>query len=81
MNYLRMHSKERKEKALAEDKKNSQCAGKTEYNSYHEADRALKLCKRRAPVLIYRCEFCHKWHIGNSTQKLARKTRKANGDH
>jgi hypothetical protein len=56
------------------------CEGKPKYETHSEAQTKLDYCTRkRDPVRIYRCEFCHKWHIG-SKNRLEKKFTKTYAD-
>lgn len=44
------------------------CQGKRAYNTRNEARESLRAERRRFPKLafdIYRCQICHKWHVGH----------------
>jgi hypothetical protein len=50
------------------------CKGKVHYNSRKDADHARRLSvvkyQPNRAVNVYRCPFCHKWHIGHSRMRI-----------
>lgn len=48
----------------------SSCVGKEVYDSYDAADRARRRCEKRGKhQKVFRCDFCHKWHLASSFKK------------
>lgn len=46
------------------------CDGKETYDSWDSAERAQKRCaKKGRPAKIFRCDFCHKWHLASPFKK------------
>jgi hypothetical protein len=49
-----------------------QCQGKTPYDSRAEAKEMLASARRRikdTTMSIYKCPFCHKWHLGRDGKR------------
>lgn len=68
-----------KRKSVAGDKvhKESQCDGKKGFDSFADAERAVNFCKSAKDSRIYKCSFCHKWHVGHSYVKLHKSPKRA----
>lgn len=58
------------------------CDGKVQYRTYHEAKKKVRQMKRSPHIdskhqtlTFYRCDYCHFYHIGNSSgfDKVKRK--------
>lgn len=60
-----------KRKSTTGDKvhKESQCDGKKGFDTFAAAERAVSFCKSAKDSRIYKCAFCHKWHVGHSYVK------------
>lgn len=46
------------------------CFGKHGYDSYKQAESVAKRQNRDFSYAVYHCTKCHKWHLGNHTNKL-----------
>lgn len=53
----------------------SQCTGKTAWKSWSDADRQARKMRRkhRLPIQPYRCELCHRFHVGESSDGIFEK--------
>lgn len=44
----------------------AQCTGKKPFDTYKQAERAKNSNQRTSCAMVYRCDYCHKWHFGRS---------------
>jgi hypothetical protein len=52
------------------------CDGKKSFESYSLAEHVLKRCRAKHDHgTIYKCRYCHKFHIGTSATKRKRRPR------
>lgn len=55
----------------------AQCRGKKVFRTYWQALRNAKNLnkyKDKARAGVYKCDFCHFWHVGNSLSNGRKKT-------
>lgn len=72
----RIDSAKRKSKTGDKVHKESQCDGKKGFDSFADAERAVNFCKSAKDSRIYKCSFCHKWHVGHSYVKLPKQPKR-----
>ncbi len=61
----------------------SSCRGKVPYNSERRANEAAKASQVVYSVEMnsYFCEFCHKWHVGNTFARNGKAARREREDN
>lgn len=61
--------------------RNKSCTGKIQFDS---TDDAYAFMKKKGPfgiLHVYKCKFCHKYHIGHMMSKNFREMNKQRGPH